>query len=76
MINLTELRRLHEAATKGPWQRIGADVYLNTNEIHWRICEGGNISDMDLIALAPDLAAACFIGACYGIALLMYAFGG
>ena len=58
MIDHDKLLKLRAAATAGPWERRGADVFMKTHEIYWRICEGGSVADMDLIALAPELADA------------------
>ena len=68
MINLTALRRLREAATKGPW-KLSTTLY--NDRVETSICGIGNrevavCDEMDeednanaaLIALAPDLAAA------------------
>ena len=66
MINLTILRRLHGAATEGPW-RLGMDYWiLEKNDL--KICRVVNgrhavswateLNTGKLIELAPDLAAA------------------
>ena len=67
MINLTKLRRFHEAATEGPW---AWDEYGGNPDKYRVIADGHALVWLDhahqsdlasnaaLIALAPDLAAA------------------